>query len=244
MDNALYVGLSRQMTLRRALEIAGNNIANLDTAGFKVEQPLVNTNPATPAVAGADPINFVLDKGVARDFGQGGLEETGNPLDVAIEGDGFFTIKTANGDRYTRDGRFTTNAQNQIVTKDGQAVLDASGREITLNPTGPAPTIARDGTISQGAAQLGKLGVARFTDLSVLSKEGDNLFSAPAGTTPVAAPDALRRQGMLERSNTQPILEITRLIEITRTYERVAQMMDQAQELQRNSIDRLGRSAA
>jgi flagellar basal-body rod protein FlgF len=122
-------------------------------------------------------------------------------------------------------------------------VLDTGGREITLNPAGGPLTIARDGTISQGAAQLGKLGVARFANLSDLTKEGDNLFSAPAGAA-TQAPDALRRQGNVERSNTQPILEITRLIEITRTYERVSQLMDQAQDLQRNSIDRLGRTAA
>lgn len=242
MDNALYVGLSRQMTLRRALEIAANNIANLDTAGFKIEQQMLATDPASPPPIGADPIAFVVDKGIARDFSQGALEETGNTFDLAIEGDGFFAVDTPNGARYTRDGRFTVDAQNQIVNKAGQTVQDASGRPITLNPNAPPPSIAKDGTISQGAASLGKIGVYRFDDKSALSKEGDNLFSAPEGAA-VAAPDALRRQGMVERSNTQPIIEITRLIEITRTYEQVARMMDQAQDLQSRSIERLGRAA-
>src|ERR1700752_149173 len=108
MDNALYVGLSRQMVLRRQLDIVANNIANADTAGFKVESLLQKTDPAEPAytLQGPRPVKFVGEAGVMRDFGQGSLRTTGAPLDLAIEGQGFFQVQSPNGPRYTRDGNF------------------------------------------------------------------------------------------------------------------------------------------
>ena len=243
MNTSLYVGLSRQETLQRALEIAANNIANADTAGFKIEQLLVQTEPATPPSSpGAKPVAYVLDHGVTRDFTEGALESTGDSYDVAIDGPGFFQIQTAQGMRYTRDGRFTVDNQNQLVTKSGDPVMDNSGRPITLDPTKPEPAIAQDGTVSQAGAQSARLGVYRFSDLSQLQKDGGNLFEAPTTDTPVVAPDAVVRQGMVERSNVQPVLEITNLIEITRAYERVAQMMSDTADLSSRTIDRLGKT--
>jgi flagellar basal-body rod protein FlgF len=153
MDNALYVGLSRQMTLRRELDIVANNIANANTTGFKVEELMVRTEPAKPArtVGGANPVKFVLDDGVARDFGQGALTQTGGDFDLALEGQGFFKVSTAGGERYTRDGRFTMSPDGKLVTQNGQAVLDEGGGEINLDPLKGPVTIARDGTVSQGA---------------------------------------------------------------------------------------------
>jgi flagellar basal-body rod protein FlgF len=244
MNTSLYVGLSRQMTLQRALDIAANNIANADTAGFKVEEQIVREEPATPpSTPGAKPIAYVLDEGVARDFSQGAIEETGNPFDVAIEGQGFFQVQTGAGERYTRDGRFSVDNQNRLVTKAGDPVLSSNGRPIVLDPAGGAVSIAKDGTLSQGATPLGRLGVFRFADLAALTKAGGNLFQASDVAGPVAAPDAVVRQGQVERSNVQPVLEITNLIEITRAYERVARMMDQTESLSSRAIDRLGRAA-
>lgn len=129
MDNALFVGLSRQMILRREMEIIANNIANMDTTGFKVESMMQRTDPSEPAVTlgGPRPVKFVAPDGVARDFGQGVLTQTGGELDMAIEGKGFFQIQTPQGPRYTRDGRFTTDPTGRLVTQAGHAVLDASG---------------------------------------------------------------------------------------------------------------------
>jgi flagellar basal-body rod protein FlgF len=239
MDTALYVGLSRQVTLQRALDIAANNIANADTAGFKVEQLLLEDDPLTPPISGASPVHYVIDNGVARDFGQGEMEMTGNTFDLAVEGAGFFTVQTPRGDRYTRDGRFTVDNQNRLVTQAGDPVLSSGGQPITLNPQLPAPKVAEDGTVSQGAQSLGKVGVVRFTDLSQLSKEGDVLYTAPEGAS-VQANDAVIRQGAVERSNVQPVLEITHLIEITRAYERVAKMMEANQTMTSTAIQRLG----
>lgn len=242
MNTVQYVGLSRQMTLQRALEIAANNIANADTAGFKVEQQLVRNDDATPpSTPGARPISYVLDWGMTRDFTQGGLEQTGNTYDIGIEGEGFFSVQTDAGVRYTRDGRFSVDTKNQLVTKNGNPVLGNNGRPIVFDPNQPAPSIARDGTISQGATQVGRLGATRFADLKVLSKAGDNLLQAPDDAVSAPASDASLHQGMIEHSNVQPVLEITNLIEITRAYERVARMMEQSGDLSTRAIDRLGK---
>lgn len=243
MDNTLYVAMSRQMMLRREMDIVANNIANANTTGFKVESMIAETDPAPLAGKDAGPkmVQFVLDSGVARDFGQGTMTQTGAPLDVAIEGDGFFLIKTAEGDRFTRDGRFTTDATGKLVTARGDAVGDDSGAEIMLDPKKGPVSISADGVVSQDAVRVGKIGVVRFASLAALSKTSDGLYRNDANTTPEAAADARVRQGMLEGSNVQPVIEVTRMLEITREYERIAKLMDQTTDLDRRSIERLGR---
>jgi flagellar basal-body rod protein FlgF len=243
MDNALYVGLSRQMTLRRELDIVANNIANANTTGFKVEELMVRTEPAKPArtAGGTNPVKFVLDDGVARDFGQGALTQTGGDFDLALEGQGFFKVSTAGGERYTRDGRFTMGPDGKLVTQNGQSVLDEGGGEILLDPLKGPVTIARDGTVSQGAELLGKIAVVRPTDLASFRKDGDNLYRNTTNDTPQAAPAAAIHQGMLEASNVQSITQITKLIEVSRAYESVAKMMDQTSELSRSAVERMGK---
>lgn len=249
MDNAIYVGLSRQMTLQRALDVAANNLANVDTVGFKVEESMVATEQATPAAAARNaPINFVLDHGVARNFGQGSVDPTGNPYDVAIDGDAFFSISTANGTRYTRDGRFSVNAGGQLVTKAGDAVQGEGGGGITLDPLKSPPAIGKDGVITQTdshgqVVQVGKLEVVRITPLSALSKAGDNLYSADLTAATAPARDVTLRQAAVERSNVQAVAQITNLIDITRAYERVSNMLASTEDLSTRAVDRLGRAA-
>ena len=242
MDNTLYVGLSRQMTLRRELDIVANNMANADTAGFKVESLMVGTEPGAPAqtAQAPRPAKFVLDRGLARDFGQGSLNETGNTFDFAIEGDAFFRVQTAEGERYTRNGQFTVDDQGQLTTQSGQVVLGDGGPIVVDFQKGPV-AVGQDGTVSQGQEIIGKLAVYRFDDRASLEKTGDNLFRNVSNLQPQAAPDAKVRQGMLEGSNVKPILEMTKLIEISRAYESVTRMMESANELTRRSVERLGR---
>ena len=242
MDNTLYVGLSRQMTLRRELDIVANNMANADTTGFKVESLMVGEEPGAPAetASAPKPVKFVLDRGLARDFGQGAFNETGNDFDFAIEGDGFFKVQTVEGDRYTRNGRFGVDDQGQLTTQAGEPVL-GDGGPITIDPKKGAFHVAIDGTVSQGAEVVGKLQAFRFDDKASLEKTGDNLFRNISNLQPQAAPDAKVRQGMLEASNVKPIIEMTKLIEISRAYESVTRMMESANELTRRSVERLGR---
>lgn len=243
MDNALYVGLSRQMTLRRQLDIVANNIANANTIGFKTEDLMVRTEEAKPAktLDGSSPVKFVLDSGLARDFTQGALTKTGGDLDVAIEGKGFFRVQTPAGERYTRDGRFTTNPEGKLVTQGGNSVLDEGGGELTIDPALGPVSIGKDGTVTQGAVLVGKIAVVRPDDLSSFAKDGDNLFRNTSNTTPQVAPDAQVQQGMLEASNVNSVVEITKLIEVQRAYEGVSKMMDNTSELSRTAVDRLGK---
>ena len=247
MDNALYVGLSRQMVLQRQLEVVANNIANLDTAGFKVEGLTQQTDRLRPErVRGADQLAYVLDDGVGRDFGQGAVDHTGNTYDFAIQGDAFFQVQTPRGPRFTRDGRFTTDAQGRLVTRNGDAVLTAEGGEITFDPQKSPPSVGADGVITQAddhgqVTQVGKLTVSRFSRMADLQKDGDNQFTSTE--TPVAARDVQLRQGSVEKANVQPVLEITTLIDISRAYERVQQMIATTSDLSRSAVERLGKAA-
>ncbi|TPW01219.1 MAG: flagellar basal-body rod protein FlgF [bacterium] len=221
MENAAYVGLSRQMTLRRELDIVANNIANADTTGFKVEQLLLGAEIGERARnAFVRPgVSFVLDNGIGRDYGQGSLEQTGRNLDFAIEGEGaFFTLDDGAGEAYTRDGAFT---------------LDRALGE---------PSVAADGTISQNGNPVGRLSIVRFDALAALEKGGDGLYRNASNATAIEAADAQVRQGMLEGSNVNPILEITNLIEIQRAYESVTRMIENTNDLSRRAVERLGRA--
>jgi flagellar basal-body rod protein FlgF len=243
MDNAIYVGLSRQMVLRRELDIIANNIANMDTSGFKVESLMHKTEPTAPAmtVGGPRPVKFVAADGVARDFGQGTMVKTGAALDMAIDGKGFFQIQSPNGPRFTRDGRFTTDPTGRLVTQGGHPVLDESGGEITIDPEKGQVAIGADGTMSQGDERVGKVGMYQFANAGALEKTGDNLFRNASNLQPEPASDVRLRQGMLETSNVKPVLEITRMVQVTRAYEQMAKMMDSEADLSRRAVERLGR---
>jgi flagellar basal-body rod protein FlgF len=248
MDNTMYVGLSKQILLQRELDIVANNLANVDTTGFKVESLISATSPTPPArtVGVTQPVQFAVDNGVARDFTQGGMTQTGAPLDLAISGSGFFQVQTASGVQYTRDGRFATNAQSQLVTQSGDPVLDASGSPISINPQGSPPMIGRDGTITQtvagqtSAQVVGKVGVVTFPDLSALSKQGDGLYSLTTNEPPSPAVNANIQQGALEGSNVQPIIQITDMIRISRAYEMVSQLLGSTADLSNTAIQQLG----
>ncbi len=243
MENAAYIGLSRQMTLRRELDIVANNIANADTTAFKVEQLLVGAEEGERArnFAVRPSASFVLDKGVGRDFGQGALKQTGRSLDFAVEGEGvFFKVQDGQGEAYTRDGAFTLDPEGRLTTKGGQPVL-GDGGEIVLDPQLGEPAVAADGTISQNGQPVGRMALVRFDSLGVLEKGGDGLFRNASNSRAMDATDAQVRQGMLEGSNVNPLLEITNLIEISRAYERVTRMIENTTELSRRSVERLGR---
>lgn len=242
MDNAMYVGLSRQMTLRRQMDVVANNIANQETTGFKVEQLILAENPQGPAktMGGPAPVKFVLDTGLARDFSQGTMRTTGNSLDVAIEGQGFFQITTADGPRYTRDGRFTLDASGQLTTQRGEILVGEGGAILVNTQNGPI-SISKDGIISQAGQRIGAVRPVQFASLSSLEKTGDGLYRNTANGQPTPATTAQLHQGMLEGSNVNAIKEITDMIEVSRAYERMARLVEQTAKLSENAISRLGK---
>jgi flagellar basal-body rod protein FlgF len=240
----MYVTLSRQMTLRREMDVIANNIANADTTGFKVEQLMVRTEAQKPAsnIDGPNPVKFVLDDGVARDFTQGPLSQTSGAFDLAIEGKGFFKVTTPAGDRFTRDGRFTLSPEGKLTTQDGDAV-QGDGGEIVVDPAKGPVAIATDGTVSQGEERLGKVAVFAFDDRSVLAKDHGNLLKNTSNAQPQTDAASRMRQGMLEGSNVNPVLQITRMIEVSRAYEGVVKALENTADLSRRAVERLGRVA-
>jgi flagellar basal-body rod protein FlgF len=202
------------------------------------------TDPAAPAVTlgGPRPVKFVAPDGVARDFGQGALTKTGGELDMAIEGQGFFQVQTPQGPRFTRDGRFTTDPGGRLVTQAGNPVLDASGGEIVIDMEKGALQVGADGSLSQGQEQVGKVGMFAFANAGALEKSGDNLFRNASNLQATPAAEAKLRQGHLEGSNVKPVLEMTRMVEVSRAYESTAKLMDSEFDLSRRAVERLGRT--
>lgn len=244
MDNSLMVGLLRQVTLRRSMEITANNIANMNTPGFKAEALMLEEVEPRRAEMRDGGVSYVHDWSVARDFRDGAMTQTGGALDMAIEGEGFFALQTDNGVQYTRDGRFMTDSSGRLTAQDGAAVLDDAGNEIMLDPYGPAPTVTPTGAIMVNGAEIGRIGVNRFDNLSALQKAGDSRYIAGEGAVadPVGIPSI--KQGFVEGSNVNSISQLTHMMEINRSYQSVSKMIQDAGELHRKAIDRLGRVEA
>jgi flagellar basal-body rod protein FlgF len=248
MENTLLIGLSRQMVLERQMDVVANNVANVNTNGYKADKSLfqeyLRTGAREDNFIGSDrAVSFVLDRGSYRDFTQGPAEQTKNPLDVAIDGGGFLVVQTAAGERYTRDGGLQINNQGQLVTANGDAVLGTNG-PIVFQPTDHDIAIASDGNISvvEGINRTdsvrGKLRLVSFADAQQLLKEGSNLYSAGNAA---AQPDTASRvrQGFVEKSNVSSVAEMSRMIEVTRTYTQIANMLQQQSDLHKSAIDKL-----
>ena len=243
MDNTFMIGVAHQLNLRRDIDVIANNIANTNTAGFKVERVLSEPHTATRAEShdGPSDLQFSRHWGVGRDFGQGELMLTERPLDVAIEGEGFFAVQVGEEEHYTRDGRFHLDPQGQLTAMDGAPVLDAMNRSpIFLDENAGDIVIDRNGAITQNGEEIARIGVYSFADRSALEKDGDGRYVTEAEPEPVF--DPLLTQGFVEGSNVQPILELTRMIEVMRTYTNVSKFLSKAEELNSRAIDRLGRS--
>lgn len=250
MQNALLVGLSRQVALGRELDVVANNIANLNTTGFKsdgaVFEEFISPTARADNFLGADRrVSFVQDRATWIDLSQGPLERTNNPLDVAINGKGFLVVQTPRGERYTRNGALQINNTGELVTSEGYQVLGESG-PVTFQPKDRNITISEDGTISaregNNAAtesQRGQLRVVSFDQPGRLQKDGSSTFGAPTNLTPQADKISRIVQGTVEKSNVRSVMEMTRMIEVTRTYTQVAAMLSQQSDLQRTAIEKL-----
>jgi flagellar basal-body rod protein FlgF len=246
MQNALLVGLSRQVALGRALDVVANNIANINTTGYKADGSLFEEYLSSTARAdqsGAR-ISFVRDRGTWHDLSPGAFEKTGNPLDVAIDGDAFLVVQTPRGERYTRNGALQVNATGQLVTSDGNQVVGDAG-PITFQPNDKQISISRDGTISaqEGNSKVdsarGTLKLVSFDNVQQLQKDGGSTFTTTGGAQPQPTKKANVVQGSIEKSNVRSVIEMSRMIEITRSYTQVAGLLQQQHDLGQSSIDKL-----
>lgn len=241
MENQLYIGLSRQMALRRQLDVVANNIANMNTAGFRGERTLFEAAMEPGGRKPTDRIAFTIDRSTYTDLRPGAFSATGNPYDVALDGDGFLTVQTPDGVRYTRDGRMRRDADGQLVTANGHPVLDDGRKPVTIASEYSTVSIAPDGLVSADGDVVGRLGVVRFDNPQSLTQTGDLLFQPPDGVEPRPAPDTRLTQGKVEQSNVQGIAEVTRMMDLSRDYQAVTRMVDEGQDLLRTAINRLGK---
>jgi flagellar basal-body rod protein FlgF len=252
MDNALLIGMSRQTALQRELDVVANNIANLNTTGFKADGAVfaeyLNKNASSGGFAAADRrMSFVQDRMSWHDMSAGTIQSTGGPLDVAIDGEGMLVVQTDRGERYTRNGALQLNNIGEVVTPAGDKVM-GDGGPIVLQATDRDIVITKDGTIKvrEGASlnsdsTRGKLRLVTFENAQQLQKDGASTFAAPDGVTPVplAAAKTNVVQGAIEKSNVRPVIEMTRMIELTRAYTDVAAILQQQGDMRKNSIQQL-----
>lgn len=243
--SAMLAGLTRQNLL-------SHNLSNVDTPGFRqmlttLDDFLTTPVSTTPGMSRDNRLRALGDLGLGtetapeiNDFTQGALKQTGQPLDFAIQGEGFFRVQTPNGERYTRDGRFIRDANGQLVTVDGYAVLSSTGAPITL-PEGEV-SVAPDGTINVNGQVVGQLGLAAFanpaTELTRDSLAG-NTFAAAGAPTGTNAGTV--QQGFLEMANVNPAQLMTQMVAVGRAYEAAQQLVHVQDDLLGRAIATLGR---
>ena len=249
MENTSLVGLSRQIALQRELDVVANNVANLNSTGYKADKVVFHEHLMPVARAnqfrgGDRQLSFVQDRATWLDLGQGPVQQTGNPLDVAVSGNAFLTVQTPRGERYTRNGALQINAQGQLVTSEGLQVIGQNG-PIVFQPNDRDISIGIDGLISvrEGQnttdSQRGKLKLASFAQPQRLQKDGTSTYMAPAGVTPQVPADARVSQGAIEKSNVKSVMEMTRMVEVTRAYTQIASMLQSQSDTRKSAIDKL-----
>jgi flagellar basal-body rod protein FlgF len=244
MQNAQLVSLSRQIALQRQMDVVANNIANLNTTGFKAEDMLFEQYDMPVAAdndfQGSQTVAYTEDWATVHNMTNGPLEQTGNPLDVALSGPGFLTVQTASGNRYTRDGALAINASGTLVDLNGNPVLSSSGA-VTFQPDETDITISKDGTVSSSAGIKGQLSIAEFADPQQMTRSGNNLWDGP---TPQAATQTSVVQGSIEQSNVSGVTEISNMMRVQRAYEQIADIMSRQDDLRNEAVQKLGSLSA
>lgn len=238
MQPSLYVSLSGQMAMMRRLDTLAHNVANVNTAGFRAEEikfdELISRSTDQPTAFVAANTTYISRE-------QGALVQTDNKLDVAVTGDAWLAIETPAGTVYTRDGRMTMTPEGELRTLSGYPVLDVGGAPIQLNPNGGTPNIARDGTLTQGGVQLGALGLFTIPEQANLRR-----FENSGVIPDMAAEPALNFsrvgvvQGFIEQANVNPVSEISRLIQIQRSFDSISSSISDAEQTLSSAIKTLG----
>lgn len=244
METTSYVALSRQAGLWRQMDTVANNLANMNTPAFKAENMMFRDYVMKSRAADrpfGDRIAYSQDVSVYRNMTEGALSQTGNPLDVAVKGEGYMVVDTPQGPRYTRNGHLRLDESGQVVTAEGFPILSTSDQPFFLAPNEQSVTIASDGTVSTENGQVGKIRVVKFENEQQLKKVAGGLFQSESDAQDVERPQVV--QGMIEESNVQPVVEMTKMIQIQRSYESVQRMIENEHERVRKAIDVLGRTS-
>jgi flagellar basal-body rod protein FlgF len=233
--------LSRLTAQQRAMDVVAGNIANASTPGYRAERVVfadwLATQTNTSIAKGDSPLAFTQDRATYRDRAEGTLQQTGNPLDLALSGDGYFTVSTPAGPRLTRAGRFTLQADGSITDPNGNALLDSNTTPMRLQPTDTRLTVTGDGTLSSQNGPIGRIAVVAPNDPNKLTAEGNRLFRADAPTTPVAKPKII--QGVVEDSNVQPIAELAQMMTVQRDFQFATQFLQAEGQREQDAIDKI-----
>ncbi len=249
MENVTYIALSRQKTLRSMMNNISQNLANMNTTGYKEEKMMftdwVAKNKDAP-FRGEREISLVQEIAQFRDTRVGNIEHTERPLDVALsQPDMFFAVETPSGTQYTRNGNFSLDPGGQLITNEGYPVLSDADQPIFFNEADGQIEIKGDGAVTTDIGQIGKLKVVTFDNVQAMNTTGSSLYSVvkenpndPDGAQPVENPGVV--QGALEKSNVNPISSMTQMIDVLRTYQSVTRSLESENERQRNMINKLG----
>ncbi|MCG8360441.1 MAG: flagellar basal-body rod protein FlgF [Kiloniellales bacterium] len=236
METPGYIALSKQMVLRQQMDLIANNLANMNTAGYKAERMVFAEH--LDRTEDGKVLSFVQDLAVTRDLSQGPLTLTSNELNFAIRGEGYFAVQTDAGVRYTRAGNFSLDANGQIVNLEGHALLGAGNTPITLPANTKQVILARDGTLSTDTGEAGRIEVQTFENEQRLTKVGGNLLDA-GEAEPQRVANATLEQGYVEGSNTKAVIEMTRMIDTVRSYQSTSRFLEQEDQRQRSAIETL-----
>lgn len=239
MTTTSEVALSYQLALANQLDITANNIANVSTPGFQSNHPIFAEFLVDVDETGEE-IAYVVDKGTVRNLNPGPANFTGNPLDIAIEGRGYFVVENDEGTFYTRNGAFRLDGAGQLVTSSGAAVLDESNSPIVFAPDENQINVSGDGTISTENGEIGRFRIVEFADEQQMTNVGDSLMGTEQ--EPVVASESAVVQGMLEGSNVISVAEITRMIELLRSYQAANQLIRTEEQREQQAIELLTRA--
>ncbi len=248
MENPIYIGLSRQVALRTQMDLIANNVANMTTPGYRAQNMVFTEFLEKPKgkndqLGRQDPLSFVLDYGHYQVNEPGPMQFTGNQTDVALNGPGYLGVQIPGSDEtlYTRAGNFQVNVNGELVTGRGHLVLGEGGGPITIPEDAGKIKIAEDGAVSTEDGEVGRLMISEFDDLQQLEARGDGLYQTAQEAKP---PENTRViQGMVEGSNVKPVLEMTRMIDVLRSYQQTQRLLQSEHERQRTMIQRLSRGS-
>jgi flagellar basal-body rod protein FlgF len=239
METSTYIALSGQNARQQQMDVLANNIANMSTPGFKAERMMFKEFMIkTPN--GDDASSYVDTIGNARDMSQGPISHTGNPLDLALNGNGFLTVTTPNGNQYTRNGQLKLDTQGELVTSSGFVVQGDGGAPIVIPSGSGEITIDKDGTVATQQGTIGKVSVVNFDNPQTMNELQGGLYVTDQTAQPATGTTV--EQGAIEESNVKPIVEMTQLMDTSRQVTNSKNFTDGEHNRLKNAIDRLGKT--